>query len=414
MKLNNKRTILMGFAFLSICTFWQMYDNIIPLILKNTFNLNETLTGFIMSIDNILAVFLLPIMGAFSDKVDTKWGKRIPFVILGTVFAIVSMMFLPYASNIRSLSLFIVALAITLIAMATYRSPAVALMPDLTPKPLRSKANAVINLMGTVGGIIALLLIKKLLQSGSNVDYTPLFIGVAIVMVISIIILIVSTNEKKIKEKIKLEYPEEEKIEVITEKQALDPDVKKSLKLLLASIFFWFMAYNAVTTAFSRYATNMWKMEGGSFANCLMVATIAAVLSYIPVGIIAGKLGRKRTILIGIATMFISYVAAIFYLNYSPSINFFFALIGIGWAFINVNSFPMVVEMCSGGDVGKYTGFYYTASMSAQIVTPILSGIFLQYVSYRTLFPYAAVFALISFITMINVKHGDVTLIKNK
>jgi len=414
MKVNSKRTILMGFAFLSICTFWQMYDNIIPLILKNTFQLNEVATGFVMSVDNILAVFLLPLMGAFSDKVDTRWGKRTPFIVIGTIFAIIAMMFLPYASNINNLYLFVGALAITLIAMATYRSPAVALMPDLTPKPLRSKANAIINLMGTVGGIIALVLIRMLLKDGDKVNYTPIFIGVAIVMVVSVIILLLTIKEKKLADEVKIKYPETEENEHLDADGKLDPDVVRSLKYLLASIFFWFVAYNAVTTAFSRYAKYTWKMQGGSFTNCLMVATIAAVLSYIPVGVIAGKLGRKKTILAGVLMMFISYVAAIFYANYHPSINVFFALIGIGWAFINVNSFPMVVEMCKGADVGRYTGFYYTASMSAQILTPILSGIFLQYISYRTLFPYAAVFAAIAFFTMTKVKHGDVKPIEKK
>ena len=156
-KLNYKRTFLIGLAFLSICSFWQMYDNIVPLILQGTFHLNETLTGAIMAADNVLAVFLLPLLGALSDKVDTRWGKRTPFIVVGTVLAVVLMMLLPHADKTGNFVLFVISLFFLLIAMGLYRSPAVALMPDLTPKPLRSQANAIINLMGAVGGIYTLI-----------------------------------------------------------------------------------------------------------------------------------------------------------------------------------------------------------------------------------------------------------------
>lgn len=163
MKLNYKRTFLVGLAFLSICAFWQMYDNIVPLILQGTFHLNETLTGAIMAADNVLAVFLLPLLGSLSDKADTRWGKRTPFIVVGTVLAVVLMMLLPHADKTGNFVLFVISLFFLLIAMGLYRSPAVALMPDLTPKPLRSQANAIINLMGAVGGIYTLILISLLL-----------------------------------------------------------------------------------------------------------------------------------------------------------------------------------------------------------------------------------------------------------
>lgn len=168
MKLNYKRTFLVGLAFLSICAFWQMYDNIIPLILQGTFHLNETLTGAIMAADNVLAVFLLPLLGSLSDKADTRWGKRTPFIVVGTVLAVVLMMLLPHADKTGNFVLFVISLFFLLIAMGLYRSPAVALMPDLTPKPLRSQANAIINLMGAVGGIYTLILISLLLKGGDK------------------------------------------------------------------------------------------------------------------------------------------------------------------------------------------------------------------------------------------------------
>ena len=407
MKLNYKRTFFVGLAFLSISAFWQMYDNIIPLILQNTFHLNETIIGAIMAMDNVLAVFLLPIIGTMSDKVDTKMGKRTPFIIGGTLAAVICMMLLPLADHYKLLGLFVAALALTLVAMAMYRSPAVALMPDLTPKPLRSSANAVINLMGAVGAIYALILIRVLVKKEDNPSYLPVFIGVACMMLLAVVILVATINEKKIAAKIAEEYPEEAEEEKEKEEHGLPAPVKRSLVLILVSIFLWFTAYNAVTTAFSRYAVTVWGMEGGGFASCLMVAMVAAIISYIPIGIISSKIGRKKSILIGLIMMFISYTSVFFYPTYNATANIFFAIIGIGWAAISVNSLPMVVEMSKGSDIGKYTGLYYTFSMTAQIFTPIVSGALLQYVSYNTLFPYAMFFTACAFITMSMVKHGD-------
>lgn len=409
MKLNYKRTFLIGLAFLSISAFWQMYDNIVPLILQGTFHLNETVTGTIMAADNVLAVFLLPLLGTLSDKADTRFGKRTPFIVAGTALSVVLMMLLPIADRTENFVLFVGGLFFLLIAMGLYRSPAVALMPDLTPKPLRSQANAVINLMGAVGGIYTLGLISLLLKGGEKPDYTPVFIGVAGLMVISVVLLVLTIREKKLSAEVALENLEEEPEEEVKADRTgvLAPEVKRSLRMILISIFLWFMAYNAVTTAFSRYARTVWGMEGGGFANCLMVATIAAIISYIPIGIISAKVGRKRCILGGLTLMLISFFAAIFFRQYHVSINLGFALIGMGWAAVSVNSLPMVVEMCSSGDVGKYTGLYYTFSMAAQIFTPILSGAFLQYVSYRTLFPYACAFTVAAMVTMSMVRHGD-------
>ena len=406
MKLDYRRTFFIGLAFMSISAFWQMYDSIIPLILQNTFHLKETLTGTIMAADNVLAVFLLPLLGTLSDKVDTRIGKRTPFIIIGTVAAICSMMLLPLADYKMSFVLFAAALGVTLVSMGLYRSPSVALMPDLTPKPLRSKANAVINLMGAVGGIYSLILISTLVGKGERPSYLPVFAGVALLMAAAVVLLVITIKEKKVAAEIAEKYPEEDE-EYEATGGKLPSDVKKSLIFLLASIFLWFTAYNAVTTAFSRYATTVWKLEGGGFANCLMVATVAAILSYIPIGIVSSHIGRKKSILIGIVMMTACYLAAAFFTVYHPAINIGFALIGVGWAAISVNSLPMVVEMCKGSDIGKYTGLYYTFSMAAQIVTPVLSGFFLQHISYRTLFPYACIFSVLAFFTMSMVKHGD-------
>ena len=409
MKLNYRRTFFVGLAFLSICAFWQMYDNVIPLILKNTFHLGETWTGVVMAMDNVLALMLLPLFGMLSDKLRTPLGRRTPFILVGTVLAVICMILLPVTDNAGSLTGFFIALGAVLLSMGFYRSPAVALMPDLTPKPLRSKANAVINLMGALGGIFTLVMISVLVPKTGRPDYMPLFLSVAAVMVVAVVALLLTIRENRMAREAAEAWPEPEEEPVKTgEKKKLPRPVLRSLLFLLASVFLWFTAYNAVTTAFSRYAEEVWGMQGGGFASCLMVATGVAVVSYLPIGFLSSRFGRKKMILAGILLMCAAYVSGIFFGHFSPLLYVVFGLTGVGWASINVNSYPMVVEMGSGADVGKYTGMYYFFSMGAQVFTPIFSGVLLEHISYRTLSPYAAVFSLLSFITMLFVRHGDV------
>ncbi len=410
MKLNTRRTILVGLAFLSISAFWQLYDSLIPLILKNTFQVSDTISGGIMAIDNVLAVFMLPLFGSLSDRLHTRIGRRMPFILCGTAAAVIAMLFLPFADNIGSLALFVTALFVTLIAMGSYRSPAVSLMPDVTPKPLRSKANAIINLMGAVGGVISLILISALVPKEGKPDYFPIFLIVAAVMVFSVLLLLWKIRENPLRterEKIDAGLSETEEADEAPAKTTLDPAVRRSLVLILISVACWFMGYNAVTTAFSRYAQIYWGIQGGGFANCLLIATAAAILSYIPVGSIASRVGRKKTILGGVVLLASMFAIGATVKEYHIWINGLFALVGVAWAAINVNSYPMVVEMSKGSDIGKFTGFYYTFSMAAQIVTPILSGFLLEHVGYFILFPYAAFFVVIAFFTMLFVRHGD-------
>lgn len=428
MKLNYKRTVLVGLAFMSICSFWQLYDNVIPLILKNTFQIPDSFAGVIMALDNVIALFLLPLLGALSDKCNTKIGRRIPFILGGTAAAVLLMTFIPvldnaYAKGASSYIIagFIFCLGLLLIAMGTYRSPAVALMPDITPKPLRSKANAIINLMGAVGGIIYLVLSSFLFSSKrtdglAHINYQPAFAIIAAIMLVSVIILYFTIPEKKCAAEV-TEYEKEhteDNLEVIdqtTGESVIPKEVKRSLYFILASIALWFIGYNAVTTAFSKYATSQWNMSLGSANQCLTVATAAAILSYIPIGELASRVGRKKSIIAGVILLAGNFALGsvmTFVLDgFSPILLVIFAAIGVAWAMINVNSLPMVVEMCRESDIGKFTGYYYTCSMAAQIVTPILSGILLQYVGYWTLFPYGALFVAFSFFTMLQVKHGD-------
>ena len=428
LKLNNRRTILVGLAFLSICSFWQMYDNLVPLILRETFHMDESLTGVIMAADNVLALFLLPLFGGLSDRCkETRVGRRTPFILGGTAAAVILMNLLPvldnsYAAQAAPFKLvsFVIVLGLLLIAMGTYRSPAVALMPDVTPKPLRSKANAIINLMGAVGGVLYLAVTAVLYPSAktqglAHVNYQPLFLIVSLIMVIAVAVLLLTIREPKLSAEnraLEQKHPEWNLAEDDgSGHEKLPLPVKKSLGFLLASIALWYAGYNGVTTWFSTYVAEVMGEGIGGTATCLMVATVGAIVSYIPIGIIASRVGRKRTIMAGVvllAACFLSgYLLTVRSTSITPLMYVAFALVGLAWAAINVNSLPMVVEMCKGSDVGKFTGYYYTASMTAQVITPVLAGTLMKHISYQVLFPYAAVFVTLSFITMCFVRHGD-------
>ena len=427
MKLNTKRTVLVGLAFLSISAFWQMYDSIVPLILTNTFHLNETISGAIMAADNILALFLLPIFGGLSDKANTKIGKRMPFVLFGTGCAVILLNILPlidnsYANDPSPLKMasFVIVLGLLLIAMGTYRSPAVALMPDVTPKPLRSKGNAIINLMGAVGGIIylgvaAVMYPNSKVQGLAHVNYQPLFIVVSSIMFIAVAVLFLTIKEPKLtaeNKALEAEHPEWNlSKDDGTGNEVLPKPVKKSLAFLLMSIAFWFAGYNGVTTWFTTYVSVVMGEGLGGASTCLLVGTAGAIVSYIPIGNLASRFGRKRMIQFGICLLTLCFITGFILTSMSNEITIVmyvvFALVGLAWASINVNSLPMVVEMCKGSDIGKFTGYYYTASMTAQILTPMLAGTLMRHISYQVLFPYGAIFVACSFMTMLMVKHGD-------
>jgi MFS family permease len=416
MKLNYKNTFLVGFAFMTISLFWSMYDFNIPLILKGNFGIGDYYSGYIMAADNVIALFLLPLLGTLSDRTHTKIGRRMPFIIFGTLGAVAAMMTIPYSVETRQLVLFMILLAFVLLLMATYRSPAVALMPDITPKPLRSKGNAVINLMGAVGGLIFYglnIFLAPDAKHPETANYWPSFAAVAAFMLVGMIVLVLTINEPKLVKKMRLDSaamgidPEEAQETKVHVKYKLPHDVRISMVFILASIALWFFGYNAVSTAFSKYTVFGLGMDSSFASGILITGSIAAMIAYIPIGLIASKVGRKKTIMIGIVVLTFVFATAFLYKAYSPLMYVSFAFAGIAWAAINVNSLPMVLEMSKGADVGRFTGFYYTASMAAQIVTPIASGWLLEHVGYWTLFPYGAIFVALAFVTMLVVRHGD-------
>ncbi len=409
MKLNYKKVIFTGFAFFLICAFWQAYDNVIPLILTNKFGMNQTWSGVIMALDNLFALFLLPLFGALSDKTNTKFGRRTPYIFIGTICAVLVFIFLPL---IDTLWLFILALLLVLLSMSIFRSPAVALMPDVTCKPYRSKANAVINLMGTAGGMIVLVFGTIFKTSEEHkTDFFPYILATAGLMLLGLIVFLLTVREKKwaaeMIEDAEKYFPDKEEEERETVGGKLTKSQVVSLVLILASVALWYMGYNAVTSKYSLYATNV---LGHDYNLTMMIAQGAAIVAYIPVGLVASKMGRKKTVLIGVALLFTAFLTAAFMRKGSSPIIMYtlFALAGIGWATINVNSFPMVVELAKSSDTGRYTGFYYTASMAAQTLTPVLSGAIMDAAgNMLPLFFYAAAMVGGSFLTMLFVRHGD-------
>lgn len=502
MKLKYWRTICVGFAFFLICAFWQAYDNIIPKILTDKFGMAQGWSGVIMALDNVLALFMLPLFGAISDKCMSKYGRRTPFIVVGTVLAVVAFIGLSYIDGMQAdrfdgadaanekgvytlyqdseiinaalkthegeeyvlsekytqeemtavcgrmlegdkeaaeiwdeyyvparqayaakvtsthksiLIIFMLVLLVTLVSMSVFRSPAVALMPDVTIKPLRSKANAIINLMGSFGGILVLALgivFGTGKAANAMMSYTTFFKVIGGVMILALVIFLLTVREPKFAREMEEETKrlgldgnegaEGEKEPRLT----LTKGELTSLILILASVALWYFGYNAVTSKYSVYAGKVLNLD---YNLTLIIAQAAAIISYLPVGIISSRIGRKKAILGGVVMLTTAFTVAAFLRAGSPAwlMNAMFALAGIGWATINVNSFPMVVELAKRGSVGKYTGYYYTASMAAQVLTPILSGFLMDAFGLKVLFPYAAIFVACAFVTMLFVRHGD-------
>ncbi len=644
LKLDYPQTFKVGFAFAIIMLFWTAYDFVVPLLLEQAYGLPSWARGIIMGLDNLLSLFMLPLFGKLSDnakgKLVKKWGRRTPFIVIGTVCAVVLMVFVPvvtlkqaekadtlttsieakldndkfmeplltewydnavagkegsanycdltylnqkgnnvsreefislryyskmtskkavlnmigdttyyydanadgkftddeivtdlsaqspvegktyqdlldsnaaykkyvaagmnnYISNeihenctkpsegIKSLVVYMVILLLVLVAMATFRSPAVALMPDVTPKPLRSQANAIINLCGGVGGAIAFLIYTVVLFGERLSNYVIIFGSVAGGMLLLLAGFLALVNERKMVAKcqeICKEYeiddfaegenPEAEKFaeELISEgdaeynldskpsgvaQQLLDADVNtenkeqiapetlefaqqvventkkkhqspkewwgakselergrlKSFALILASIFMWFMGYNAVSSNLSIYTTKALNLSAGIASIISGVSMGISAIAFIPVGYMAAKIGRRKSIMIGFGMAVVSFV--LIFAAVSPNDNaaipavlfaLFYLIAGFGLIIANVNTFPMVTELSTAETVGQYTGYYYMATMSAQAITPAIGGAIMDAGGNKYLFLYSAICIVIAIVLMIFVKHGD-------
>ena len=418
LKLNKKRTFYIGFSFFTILMLWQVYNYYCPMfleeLLKSTFGAGDYnyLIGIIMALDNILALIMLPIFGTMSDNTNTKLGKRMPYILGGTLVSLILFPFIPFLYIKNSLLGVAIMMGLILIAMNIYRSPSVALMPDVTPKPLRAQANAIINFVGYVGAIIGALLtivFTKKLEDGVSLqrDLTlwP-FLIVSFLMAVALIVLVLKIRENKIVEEMKAEMEEGERLsettEAVTDDKPLGKVDKRNLWLLIFSVFLWYFAFNAVETFGSLYAKNVLLTNNWGLATSVLA--IASLIAFLPSGKLSEKIGRKYSIVLGLGLMIASLFAALFVKSFGIVLILLFAVAGIGWAIINVNSYPMFVELSTNKTLGKFTGYYYTASQIAQSITPIIIGFVMDWLGYKAYFPYAAVFMTIALVVFMFVK----------
>ena len=587
MKLNYKRTIKVGLAFAIIMLFWTAYDFVVPLLLERAFGLSNSLRGVVMGIDNVLSLFLLPIFGKWSDKINTKRGRRTPFVFIGTILSVVIMIFVPitaasqlkdakvlrnqiyavettadftyeasdgrvytsaeefytmmYETEAKSgvgyaysdhdylrlnkkdsleqylaianggvteiekdggkyyrietiysgqsrisdqveitkeeydafkaqneeyqrfvepgiavfaseevntkitkvhperIGIYLAVLFLVLVAMASFRSPAVALMPDVTPKPLRSQANAMINLMGGIGGALAFVIYTAGFIIADN-PFTQIFAICAAAMILLLVAFLFLVNEPKYVEDCKKECEaygisnddeavelgaEEHKAEegeaqeeasisaeeLAARKKKHERAFKRSFFFILASTFMWFMGYNAISSNLSVYCTKVLNQSAGVASIISGVSMAVSAIAFIPVGILAVKIGRRKSVLLGFSLAAVSFVLVFLFVRPDHMAKYLFAIFylisGFGLIITNVNTFPMVLELSSSSSVGKYTGYYYISTMSAQAITPFISGLVMDYFEDQYLFLYSAVCVVIAFVFMFFTRYGD-------
>ncbi len=425
-KLDYKKTFLIGFGFFGTCVMWTLYNAYVPIYLQSgspTFNapgevgfgLGAGLTGVIMTLDNIAAFFLLPLIGLWSDRVWTRFGRRMPFILVLAPIAIVAFILIPITVQMippelsgqvdqlgTPLALFMIAIGIFLTAMACFRTPVVALMPDLTPSPLRSQANGVINLMGGVGTLIATLGSSFLYGMGRLVPFA--FGGV--LMGAAVLMLLFFVREPR---EFKTAAHEDERLGALRGIKRISPEARRSLAFLMAAIFCWFVGYNAVETFLSSYGVSELGMSTGTAPLLLGVASLAFLAFAIPSGYIAARFGRRRTIISGLAIFGLLLVAN-FFLRNATLIWAVMAVGGIGWALVNINSLPMVVDIsASDADLGTYTGLYYIAAQLAAVAGPMINGYIVEWGGgdYNLIFVVTPAFFALAILCMLRVTKGE-------
>ena len=429
LKLNKKRTFLIGFAFFGILLLWQVYDSWCPTLLTEIIKTKmgtadelevQWLVGIIMACDNLAALILLPIFGSLSDKTHTKIGKRMPYILVGTFVSAIAFPFIPLFFHLNKIGAMIAMMAIVLLFMMMYRNPAVALMPDITPKPLRAKANGIINIMGYFGGAFATVLgmvfvLSKYLKGEHNLMTIELpFVIASLLMVISALVLFFTIKENKIEEEIKDELEEGERLAAIADPVDDDKPMSKANRIMLFAIlgaeFLWFMSDNALGTYLNNYVYYAMGAATSNTSMMFIAGGLASVIGFATAGFIADKVGRKWTISSGLALTFLGLVLMCFIkasatvldtgLHAFPKLLLVVWVIkGYGMALVHNCSFPMVVELCSSKKIGKFTGYYYASSMAAQTVTPVLLGLILRASGAWSVLPkYATILTILSFI----------------
>jgi maltose/moltooligosaccharide transporter len=406
MKLDYKKTFLIGFGFFATSIAWSIYNSYVPLLLSK-FITTSTLVGFIMTIDNIFGIIFQPLFGVLSDKTHTPIGRRMPYILIG--IPICALLF----ALVPTMSFNILPLMITIIVfnmvMSTWRSPVVALMPDITPAPLRSKANGVINLMGGLGSLIAFAIGGMIFRSAG---YNGPFILSGVVMIAATVVLALFVREPVLALNPEPETKVKEKKE--KEKLNLSKGEKKSLILILLAIFFWFTGYNAIETFFTLYATNTVLSPGttkfidaGTATMLMAFFSVSFIAAALPAGILGGKIGRKKTILLGLLGITALFLP-MYFIKDLWTLRIMLLFGGIFWAFVNINSLPMVVEMAGNSRNGTFTGYYYFFSFGAAIISPTLFGLIRDLThNYSLIFIYATVSFIIAMACIIFVKHGE-------
>lgn len=399
------RIFVLGLGFGVISLTWAIYNAYVPPILETlmagTAYLN-TKVGLIMTIDNIAAITLIPLVGALSDRTWTRFGRRMPFLLFGMPIAAITFAIIPYVNS--SMWTLLPVIFVMNIAMACFRAPTIALMPDLTPSPLRSKANGIVNFMGGLGSIIFYGVFTSLFTEKKGNLYTDFIVAGGIMVVILLVLL------KFIREpRDEFVHSEEQERGVFKALLTVFGEKEASTKLLLGAIFCWFIGWNGVETYFTLYGKEVWGLAENVSAQYLTYFSLAFLLMAIPSGFIASRLGRKKTIIIGVVGMFLMLATATLVGIPWPLAAVLLAVGGLFWALVNINSFPMVADMAPAAKLGLYTGLYYFASQLAAILAPPFFGLAMDITSRKAMFPLAAAAFVLAFLMLLGVRRGEVT-----
>jgi len=395
-KLNIKATVLLSFGFLGSSLIWQVYSTFVPPLLESRFGFTTFVIGLIMAIDSFLGVIIQPLFGRLSDKTRTKLGRRLPYLFICMPLCAILFILIPHMPTIPSMMAVIVVFTFL---MGVWRTPAVSLMPDMTPGPLQSQANGIVNLMGAVGAIIAL--------GGGGLMYNlggeplPFLIaGLLLLAAMGVLVLFVREPETPY-----ANIKGNDKRMSLTHMEAKE---RKSFIFLLLAIFFWFAGYNAIDTFFSLYVIHTLEGTAGEASLMLSLFAVTLVAFSIPAGILGAKYGRRKVITIGLCGISALFVPMLLI----PSAGLTTGLLmvaGICWACVNINSLPMVTRISGPLRIGAFIGYYYLFSFGAQIITPPLLGLIRDIVGYyEVLFVYAIVGFVIAIVFMWFVRHGEI------
>ena len=411
-KFNYGKIFLLGFGFFGVSVIWSIYNAFVPLFLDGRFGLTAGWIGFFMTLDNFAGLFIQPPVGAWSDRLRTRLGRRIPFILVGAPIGAIAFGFIPLASI---LPLFVLCTSTLLLSMAFWRTPVVALMPDVTPSPYRSQANGIINFMGGLGALISFFVGSKLFDMNQAF---PFWMGSVLVIISSLLVILLVREPK-----VYVDVPKEETPGLIESLKLLIKDPEKSPLRVLLAILFWFISYNAIEAFFTLYGVKHLGLSEGESAFQLTFISLLFLIFALPAGFIGAKIGRKKIILTGVillglmivllalipADVLTTTLAAIPVVGKLRVVGVVLMFAGTGWALININSLPMMVDMTTDARVGTYTGLYYFASTLAAIAGPNIFGWVVQAGgnNYNLLMVFSPLFMLLALIMMLGVKRGE-------